>query len=127
MAQGIAFPFRASPRKGVELSEGPEYIRHLVLVALGDCDSDNPYQDLGIGNAVIFRNLSNPAVQGWVTRKVRDIFRTFEAEELARLHTLDFEGSVDDGDLTALITYVDLETNTPNELRVSLPLPGSEV
>jgi len=131
MAKGIAFPFSASYGKGIELDGGTSYIESLVLVALGRCPSDNPFQDLGIGDEIIFANLNDGFARGWAERKIRGIFKSFRRQELAELVDLKFEDGVQDptrpsqgqeAELTAVITYIDLEHDSEQELKVGFPL-----
>jgi len=133
MGQGIAFPFKESYGKGIEMAYGADYTRQLILVALGNCQSDNPFQDLGIDSEPIFANLSSSGVRGWLSKKFRDIFLSLERQELAKLIKLEFKEGVEDparpasgqeAELTAVVTYLDLEMDLEQDLAVRFPLGG---
>jgi len=117
MAMGIELPTRAVKGRLKRLG-GDEYINQLVQVALGDGDSDNPFQDLGLGEFMIFA-INNEQVDGEIKTKVKAVFSSLESDQLARL--LDMKIVDEENEKKLFLLYQNLETGGRIELEVPLP------
>ena len=106
MARGIELPTRAKNGR-LRLLAGDEYIRQLVITAMQPGDSENPFQDLGIGEDMIFE-INDDLLEGEIRARAERVFTILDRDQLARLESLRFER--ENGDLTMFVDYVDLET-----------------
>ena len=120
MATGFRIPFKQDGRTGgVSVDDGDDYIRGLLLAALNDCESANPFQDLGIGNHIF--KLDESAFRTVAKEKVRNVFEQFKADKLADLAAggIEFLDQEVEGEVLLSIKYIDLETEEVNELEVT--------
>ena len=119
MPKGLDLPIRVSPRGGVLLSEGSENDNKIVLLALGETDNDNAFQqDIGLGASMIFRN-NDIALRGIVLAKVRSIFDKFKRELRYELveNSLRWT-SVKEGEAILELRYISKEANEVRLLQV---------
>ena len=123
MAQGIQLPLIAKNGR-LKLLEGDAYIAQLISVALGDNESQNPFQDIGLGEFMIF-GMNDSYTEAEIREKVREVFESLETDQLAKLETDDkaisFERDVAAGTLSMFVSYVNLETQEQQELEVPIP------
>ena len=117
MARGIELPTRAVNGR-LKLLSGDAYIEQLVMVALGDNDSENPFQEIGLGEFMIF-GINDAQEDGEIRMKVKRVFSLLEADQLARLKTLSFETS--GSDKLMFLDYINLETGQRREVEVPIP------
>jgi len=117
MARGIELPTRAVNGR-LKLLSGDQYVDQLVLTALGDGDSDNPFQDLGLGEFMIF-GINDALGEGEIRARVRSAFTLLEADQLAQLQQVSFESRAEEKIM--FLEYINLETGKRRELEVPLP------
>ncbi len=115
---GMSSPLATNLRGGLMRSSGHEQLVKLIRANLQDCDSDNPFQgDLGIGNQHIFK-LDNDDSQSELMIRIKQLFKRLSLENRASLNgTINFSSV--DGELTAEVSYIDLEENKPDTLTIS--------
>jgi predicted nucleic acid-binding OB-fold protein len=116
MAQGIKLPTTIKNGR-LELVSGDKYIRQLVETALGDGESENPFQDIALGEFMIFE-INDPLVEGRIRERVESAFKSLERDKLAKLVTMNFER--EGAEATMYLTYEDLETGAREELEFPL-------
>ena len=121
MFVGLKSPLQASVQGTAMLVSGSDLVKQLVLTALRDCSSLNPFQDLGISDRNIFDINDEPTVAR-VRLRIQQIFAVFQIQELASL--VKGEQSIvfsrqEEGALSAQIKYLDLETDKPDEISLS--------
>lgn len=114
-ASGISIPFRADSDGGVALSEGETYIQAQVLMCVRPNESDNPFQDLGVGQEAVFQSAADPDWKLVIRRRIERQFEELDRENLARLKKVRFEPGDGNGDLRVVIQYTNLETTTEGE------------
>lgn len=117
MAKGIKLPLRAVNGR-LELLGGDAYIEQLIFTALGSGESDNPFQDIGLGEFMIF-DLNDKMTEGHIAERVRAVFATLERDQLARLEELSFKSV--EGDKKMHLGYENLETGKRDDIEVPLP------
>lgn len=120
MAQGIKLPLRSKNGRLV-LASGDTYIEQLIATAMGSGDSDNPFQDLGLGEFMLFE-INDELTEGEIRARVIAAFETLERDQLARLESLSF--SSENEEKFMQLNYRNLETGRREELNV--PIPGDE-
>jgi hypothetical protein len=119
-ATGLALPFAASGEGGLKLLLGDELILQYVRTYAADCDSDNPFQDVGIGLGAVFQVSSDPAWKGQVRRKMEQMFRLYlERANLARLQSISFTQTTE-GETTMDVVFVSLESNEEHALNIPI-------
>jgi len=119
-ASGLALPFAASGEGGLQVLYGDEYILQLVRTYAADCDSDNPFQDVGIGLEAVFQVSSAAAWKGQVRRKMQAMFRLYlERTNLAVLKSVSF-AKTEEGEDTMNVIFISIESN--EELAINVPI-----
>lgn len=117
MARGIQLPTKAVNGRWQMLS-GDAYIEQLIRVALLGSESDNPFQDIGLGSDIIF-DINDGLLDGEIRSKLEQVFSIFERDQLARLAAYNLEHV--DGDVILVLSYINLETGARIE-DVQIPL-----
>lgn len=121
MAQGFSVPMRADNKGRVILPSGDQHLAELFAVAFGSGDSDNPFQEPGLGEYMIFENATEELFQD-ITVKVREIFGAFEDEELAKLqdreNNLTIGVGAEEGTWEMLVYFINLERDAPGTFKV---------
>lgn len=123
MAQGANIPAKAVNGRLQKLS-GNEYIRMLLMLAFGEGQSDNPFQDLGLGEFMI-HGINDAETEGEIRPRVEAMFESFERDQLARLDNPadDIEFFQAEGEKFMFVRYWDLETQERTEIEVPIPNP----
>lgn len=116
MAAGLSLPIRAiNGRAAIE--SGEAQLKKIIMLAIADCDSGNPYQELGIDTLIVFA-LDDQQVKAFARRRIVDAFKRMEAEGRAQLDGDAPTFSSKDGELTCQIKYINLETTAAEELEL---------
>ena len=84
MGIGISTIWKANKRGGLKLSRDSEHVFGLFSAALGSGESENPFQDEGLGEGHIF-DLAEEEVFQSVVERVKEIAERYEREELLAL------------------------------------------
>lgn len=119
---GISLPVRFVNGRVVRES-GTSQLQKIIMLACADEDSDNPFQDLGLGDAVVFQINDEVSAARYTTRIV-DVFRRLESQGRARLAD-GYPKMTSDPvtqELTAEVKYIDLKTDSPEDFSFK---PGS--
>lgn len=121
MAQGLKLPLETKNGRLVLMS-GDDYINQLVITALIGGYSDNPFQDIGLGDYMIF-DINDALTEGEIRRRIEAVFVSLEKDQLAKLEDpdTDVQFTRKDGDLFAEITYTNMETQERPEIEVPVP------
>lgn len=125
MATGISIPARANKRGGFARSVGSVNVRKLLATALGNNDSNNPFQELGLGR-IIF-DPGDETTFADVTEQIRQIFEGFRIAEIAELQDRSDNLVVEqrgEGEYEMRLYFIDLETGLPGEATVSGGITG---
>lgn len=123
MAKGWSIPMRANKRGGVQTSVGNRHVMDLLYAALKNADSDNPFQELGLGEDMIF-DIADATTFNSITEKLERIFADFREAELADLQERSDNLQVipdpktSGGSWIMNIYFVNLESDQPGTLRV---------
>lgn len=105
---GMSVPIAVDQAGGALLDEGGDQILKLLMLALTNCESANPFQNLGLPEDIIFR-INDPIVEAEVALAIENVFKTFETAKRARLvKAPEFTRRVE-GELEVRIDWVDLE------------------
>lgn len=118
MATGIKVPLRAINGR-LEKLGGDAYIEQLIMTGLGDCQSENPFQDIGLGEFMIF-GINDDRSTSDIRTRIAQVFALLEADQLAKLERLTFEEE-DGHEKKAHLTYVNIETQERHEIEVPIP------
>jgi len=109
MAKGLAIPVRAVHGRAV-LTDGADQMRKIVMLALGDGESDNPFNGSDVGLRGELFHLDGSAMRSLVRRSVEAHFRRFQADDRAQLVAADFF-KAQGGEVNLFVRYTDLETD----------------
>jgi len=118
MARGIQIPLKTSNGRLVKLG-GDAYIKQLIFTGLGSGESENPFQDLGLGEFMIF-DMNDEVSVSEIRTRVIYVFAALEADQLAKLESLKFDNEPGH-ERRAHLTYTNIETQERNELEVPIP------
>lgn len=117
MAKSLKIPIVLGARGQVESIEDSDLTRQLLLTALRECTSENPFQNIGWDESFIFEG-DTLGLRSRLETKIAEIFDGFERARLAKLATGE-EMKVEKiapGVLEMRIKYIDLGTGKQNEL-----------
>lgn len=116
MATGLAVPVRAFRGRAV-IDEGDKEMGKLVLLAVSDRESTNPWND-DAGIRVPLFGLNNSATRALLSREIQGHFTRWEGEERAKLLGLGITGQAEE--LSARIEYRDIETDTAQDVVLNI-------
>ncbi len=118
MPTGIAWPFQAVNGK-VKTVTGEEQLKKLIMIRLMDCDSANPFVDLGIGSDMVFA-IDSEETRNILRLRIAEIFAHFERQGRAKLAPgfPIFTSDRNQQELHADVRYINLETALPEELTI---------
>ena len=119
MTVGLDLPLVVDELGKAKRISGSEQLAKLLAIALQSCSSENPFQDLGLDERIIF-SIKAPNIRGRVRLNIVRIFQSFERNRRARLRTLDFESSGEN--LKCFVAYQDLETTKNEDIILLLPV-----
>lgn len=124
MAQGISVPLKTKNGR-LQLVSGDAYIDMLVRIALGDNQSDNPFQDIGLGAERWIFGINDGMAEGEIKTAVLSVFESLERDQLAKIKQSDikFDRS-EEGVLKMDLAYTNIETQERVELEVPIPSAG---
>ena len=127
--KGIAIPVQ--PIQGrLRISDGEEQMGKIILLALADGDSQNPFApDYGIDMPVF--DVSDGTSRALLRRAVERHFQRWEGGGRAKLNKFFMRGSTDNmgrasrnGDFEIQIEYTDLETDTEHTIVKKYTISG---
>lgn len=111
MPTGLALPVRANGSGGFLLSSGNDQDTNVIKLALGDCSSENAFQqNIGLGSAMIF-DINDPGSRATVIARLRSLFKRFERLKRFRLleNTIGWQDA--EGETILSFKYINLETD----------------
>jgi hypothetical protein len=108
------------------LVEGEEQLKKIIFLALSDCSSDNPFQDLGMDPDIVFAN-NDGETQARLNHRIVERFQRFEVEGRAKLAPSYPRFSADERsqELVVDVRYVNLETTSEEELSLTFDVSGA--
>lgn len=123
-ATGIALPLTVVKGRWRKAS-GDDYVEQLIHTSLGCGDSENPFQDIGLGEFMIFA-INDEAIEGEIKKRVEAGFRSLERDQLARLarRSRQLKFAQRDGEKIMFLEYENIETGERREIEVPLPPAG---
>jgi len=109
---------------GAALSSADEQNHKIIKIALSDCESENAFQDIGLGNWMIYE-IDSPVVQARALNFIRRLFRQFRAEQRYKLleRTIAFSKTTE-GELDLEFKYLDIESDQEETFKASLTAGG---
>ena len=122
MPTGLKLPVGVNSSGGASLVDGDENDNKIILLSLGSDDNENAFQqDIGLSQQMIF-DVSDPAVRGRIINRLRQIFRTFEAQQRFRLFAASIKWIEDSNEQELILEfkYLNLETDEVNTFREDL-------
>ena len=85
MAKGLSVPIGVDGTGGTLWVEGEPNDRKTIMTSLGDCESENAFQqDLGLGAEMVFAN-STVDLRSSIMRRVKSIFLEFRRQHRYKL------------------------------------------
>lgn len=120
MPTGLRMPVGVDGTGGAALASRDEQNHKIIKIALSDCDSENAFQDIGLGNWMIFE-IDAPEVQARALNFIRRIFRQFRAEQRYKLleRTIQFNKTTE-GELDLEFKYLDIESDQESTFKASI-------
>lgn len=107
---------------------GDDYIEQLVMIGLIGGYSRNPFQDMGLGDFMIFE-INDAQTEGEIRTAIESLFEILEKDQLAKLDNPSKDVKLvredsNEGKMYAEITYVNMETQERQEIEVPVPPAG---
>lgn len=114
MAKGLTMPVGVDKSGGADLGQDNSHFDTILRLALSPGDDDNPFQNLGLDQRIIFA-LNDPAAQGLARQSIETIFRKYSSRaKLDTRNPITFSKN-EEGVLEVKFGYVDLDTNEVKE------------
>ena len=120
--QGVALPVRVGLRGRCVLQSGASQLDKLLTTAMRDCDSENPFQQLGIDQSVIFKGLTARRIARARVAALQILQRDFAGRLYAKDEDIITIHNHETGDLTLDMTYTEVRTGR----KTSTTIPVSE-
>jgi len=116
--KGLRIPIQASAGR-LETVRGEDQLRKVIVLNLSDCESSNPFQDIGIGSAMVF-DVDDPTTRARISRNIATLFKRLEREGRARLSQgyPIFTADQVSQELHCEVRYVNLETTREEEISI---------
>lgn len=114
--RGIKNPIEAAPNGSFATLEGDNQTDSLLRVALNDCASENPFQDLGMDPPIF--NINDEVTKARTSIQIKNVFDVFENEGRAKLAKdgIDFQIDSEKQGLIVFINYINIETGRKRTL-----------
>ena len=119
--QGMALPVRVGLRGRCALQVGTAQTEKLLLTAMRDCDSENPFQQLGIDSSVIFKGMTARRVAR-ARVELLSVLQQFAGRIYVPDEDISSTHNHKTGDLNLSFTYTEIRTGR----RTSTIIPVSE-
>ena len=119
MAEGFSVPVRVNQGGGVKTEVGTDQLDKIIRLAFSAGDDDNPFQDLGISESIIFQ-VNDPSTHGVLRSRVRAILQKFaDRIQLEPSKGIQIRENAA-GEVNLSFDYIDLETNELRDLTLTL-------
>lgn len=119
MATGFKVPFGVNIDGGLTLESGSSELLGTLKLALAPGEDDNPFQQLGIDESMIF-DINDPATQGLLRSQIRRILSKF-ADRIALDSSRPIEFTqTEDNMLSVAFRFVNLETNEVSDFTTTI-------
>lgn len=119
MALGFGLPVGVSQSGGAKLEEDPQHLATILHLALQPGQDDNPFQELGLSEAIIF-SINDSSAQALARNSIERILSKFaDRLTLDRSVPITF-GRTAEGQLEVSFRYIDLDTNKPEDFRTTI-------
>lgn len=119
MAKGMAVPVGVDQSGGARLEDDPTHLETILRLALSPGEDDNPFQNLGLDERIIF-SVNDPAARGVARASIQAILRKYnDRVEIDPNFPLSFSVT-EEGRLDVSFKYVNLDTNEVNDFRAVL-------
>jgi len=123
MSSGLSVPVSVDKLGKARVTSGSDQLRKLLMVAIQPCPSDNPFQDLGLDEKLIF-SVNSPPLQGKLRLAIDRIFATFQRQGRAKLRSIKYSTDSNRQEMKVFLSYQELETTEDKEIALILPLTG---
>jgi hypothetical protein len=122
---GWAVPFSGDGRGRVAQTFGNDQLEKLIATNLQDLSSGNPFQELGIGEDMVFA-VAAEHLRIDLRRRIRALFKRLQLADRARLaKEPDFNVNATVGELTINIDYINIEEDKPGSMSFPFRLRAS--
>ena len=119
MAKGFALPVGVDKSGGAATVEDTFDLDKILRLALSPGDDDNPFQQLGLDERIIF-NVNDPAARGLARASIEAILRKYaDRVEIDPNNPIQFS-VVESGRLDVSFKYIDLDTGNVNDFRTTI-------
>ena len=107
------------------IDDESEQLAKIIALALSDCDSSNPFVNIGISEDNVF-DMNDDSTRARVMEYVERRFDRFRREGRAKLKSVEPDPERNEhGESVLNIVYIDLKTRAPKELKLGLGRMGT--
>ena len=118
MGQGLRIPIGVNRGGGANLEPDPQHLTTILRLALSEGNDDNPFQQLGISDTLIFA-LNDSSNRGLARNAVERILNKF-SERLRLDQTVPVDViQTGDGEVELSFRYVNLDTNKVSDFIIT--------
>lgn len=124
--RGLAIPVMPGPDgRAMMVEDEDEQLAKIIAVGLSDCTSNNPYQNLGMPNAVVF-DLNDDTTRGRVYEYLERFFARLQREGRAKLTSVEVEDEpADSGEMVLVVRYTNIKTRSPKAVSFGMGRTGT--
>lgn len=126
MLRGLEIPVVPDPAgRARMIDDESEQLAKIIALALSDCDSSNPFVNIGISEDNVF-DMNDDSTRARVMEYVERRFDRFRREGRAKLKSVEPDPERNEhGESVLNIVYIDLKTRAPKELKLGLGRMGT--
>jgi len=110
MGKGLSVPVRVNQGGGAKLEEDPFHLSTVLRLALSAGDDDNPFQNLGIDQSILFA-INDSGAQATARNIIKKILNKFSDRlKLDESRPVQFS-QPNEGELEVSFRYINLDNN----------------
>jgi len=121
MRKGISLPIRlgSNGRTIIDI-ESDDQIGKLLHVELSGDDDDNPFQDIGLEEAMIY-DVSEPRLERLLKRRIEQKVNSFVDRAVVSKQGVDIHSKEGTGDTYLEFSWINLEKNSERDFNKKFP------
>jgi len=119
MGKGLAIPVGVNQGGGAKLEDDPVHLRTVLRSALSPGEDDNPFQNLGLDESIIF-SIDDPAARGTARNIIQKILQKFSDRLVLDPRTPVEFSKIAEGRFDVSFTYINLDTNQATDFNVEI-------
>lgn len=118
MPTGLSVPINVNKGGGAKVQSEDTQIDKLVVLALQEGEDDNPFQDLGISQTILYR-VNDDGAKFDAKTEIERVLKSFNGRiqivDGIKISESETDPQTEEGELHVNFEYINLDTNEANE------------